>query len=67
MRTQTYKTAEECQAAIEQFNSLLSFPDEKSDTLTYAEVPEPNEAGEYELVITNELEAILYPDEKITK
>lgn len=63
MRTQTYKTAEECQAAIEQFNSLLGFPDEKSDTLTYAEVPEPNEDGEFELIITSELDNILNPKE----
>ena len=73
MKTLKYATPEECQAAIEQFNTLLGFPDEKSDTLTYAGVPAITEVEDedgnvtesyYELVITSELEAILWPEEK---
>ncbi len=67
MRTLKYHTSEECQAAIEQFNALLGFPEEKSDTLTYAEVPEANEDGEFELIITSELEMILYPETETIK
>lgn len=67
MITLKYNTPEECQAAIDQFNSFLGFPDDKSDTLTYAEFPEPNEAGEYELAITSELEGILYPETETIK
>lgn len=67
MNTLKYNTLEETQAAIEQFNSLLGFPDEKSDTLTYCDVPEPSEDGTYELPVTNELDKLLNPEVYVTE
>ena len=65
MQTKQFKTIDEAIAAIAQYNSLLGFPDARSETDTYCEVPElteiKNEEGElvdsyYEIEIINELE-----------
>lgn len=70
MQTKQFKTIDEAIAAIAQYNRLLGFPDARSETDTYCEVPEiteiKNEAGEvvdsyFEIPITNELDKLLNP------
>lgn len=71
MRTQKYSTLDEVLIDIAKFNLLLGFPDEKSDTITYCNVPEVTEVLDdngnivdsyYELIITSELDLLLNPD-----
>ena len=70
MRTQRYKTLEEALIDINAFNLLLGFPDKKSDTITYCNVPNLIEIKDengatiesyYEIPITNELDKLLNP------
>lgn len=71
METIKLNTLDEVQAFIDNANSLLGFPDDKSDTLTYCNVPEITEVKDedsnvvesyYEVVVTNELNAKLNPE-----
>ena len=50
----TLKTLSEVESFIEKANTILGYPDNHG-TETYCNVPTPNEAGEYELPVTNEL------------
>lgn len=58
MNTIKYVSEEAVIAAIEEFNKLLGFPD-NTGTITYCNIPTPNENGEYIIEIDNQLDVLI--------